>query len=265
MCYNPLHSSTAQTAVDALPRYITLYRSLFAIGNMRLPFNSFCLDVFMFFKCRFSLLNRFGVARLRSIVVARKAHAGEPSLPILDPCVALVQPVIGSLSRPCPAGENRNRTAKCSGGRRLVTDYGIAMCYNPLHSSTAQTAVDALPRYITLYRSLFTIGNMRLPFNSFCLDVFMFFKCRFSLLNPFGVARLRSFVVACKAHAGEPSLPILDPCVALVQPVIGSLSRPCPAGFGGGGTGKMLLQVGFGGGNDSQWRRHSKVKMLTLL
>ncbi|GJX49106.1 hypothetical protein Tco_0275951, partial [Tanacetum coccineum] len=35
--------------------------------------------------------------------------------------------------------------------------------------------------------------------------------------------------------------------------------------FGGGGTGKMLLQVGFGGGNDSQWRRHSKVKMLTLL
>ncbi|GJU93409.1 hypothetical protein Tco_1318165 [Tanacetum coccineum] len=35
-----------------------------------------------------------------------------------------------------------------------------------------------------------------------------FFDCHFPLLNPFGVARVTTFAVACKAYGGEPTLPI---------------------------------------------------------
>ncbi|GKA05452.1 hypothetical protein Tco_0684572 [Tanacetum coccineum] len=60
--------------------------------------------------------------------------------------------------------------------------------------------------YIALYKSLFTFGNLRFPFNSFFLDVLDFFKCHFSLLNPLGMARLTSFDLACRAYGGEPTL-----------------------------------------------------------
>ncbi|GJV75590.1 reverse transcriptase domain-containing protein [Tanacetum coccineum] len=40
---------------------------------------------------------------------------------------------------------------------------------------------------------------------SFLLDVFDFFKCHFPFLNPFGVARLTSFVIAYIAYGREPT------------------------------------------------------------
>ncbi|GJS40191.1 hypothetical protein Tco_0565234 [Tanacetum coccineum] len=88
----------------------------------------------------------------------------------------------------------------------FIEEYGIAMCYDPQLPSFEQTALDALEGYIPLYLSLFSIGNLRLPFNHLCLDVFEFFKCHIPLLNPFGVARVMYFVVAYKAYKGEPSL-----------------------------------------------------------
>ncbi|GJY92727.1 hypothetical protein Tco_0508509 [Tanacetum coccineum] len=90
----------------------------------------------------------------------------------------------------------------------FVEEYGIALCYDPQLSSSEKTALDALEGYIPLYLSLFSIGNLRLLLNTFCLDVFEFFKCHFPLLNPFGVARVTTFIVACKAYEGEPSLPL---------------------------------------------------------
>ncbi|GKD66106.1 hypothetical protein Tco_1308214, partial [Tanacetum coccineum] len=84
----------------------------------------------------------------------------------------------------------------------------IAMCYDPICPSDHQTIVDALDGYIALYLSLFSIGNLCLPFNRFCLDVFKFFKCHFPLLSPFGVARVTSFTVACKAYRGDPTIPL---------------------------------------------------------
>ncbi|GKD41484.1 hypothetical protein Tco_1261691 [Tanacetum coccineum] len=81
----------------------------------------------------------------------------------------------------------------------FVEVYGIPMYYDPQLTSFEQTPIDASEGYIPLYLSLFSIGNLRLPFNIFCLDVFKFFKCHFPLLNLFGVARVTTFAVACKA------------------------------------------------------------------
>ncbi|GJS81446.1 hypothetical protein Tco_0747987 [Tanacetum coccineum] len=103
-------------------------------------------------------------------------------------------------------------TVTCSLSRsdllEFVEKHGISMCYDPQLPSSNKTAFDALEGYIPLYLSLFTIGNLRLPLNDLCLDVFKFFKCHFSLLNPFGVARVTTFVVAFKAYGGEATMPL---------------------------------------------------------
>ncbi|GJS43327.1 reverse transcriptase domain-containing protein [Tanacetum coccineum] len=54
----------------------------------------------------------------------------------------------------------------------FIKEYDIALCYDPQLPSPEQTALDALKGYIPLYLSLFSIGNLRLPLNAFCLDVF---------------------------------------------------------------------------------------------
>ncbi|GJX44984.1 hypothetical protein Tco_0261660 [Tanacetum coccineum] len=90
----------------------------------------------------------------------------------------------------------------------FVEKYGISMCYDPQLPSSDKTALDAPEGYIPMYLSLFTIGNLRLPLNDFCLNVFEFFKCHFPLLNPFGVARVTTFAVACKAYGEKATVPL---------------------------------------------------------
>ncbi|GKC83524.1 hypothetical protein Tco_1139241, partial [Tanacetum coccineum] len=54
----------------------------------------------------------------------------------------------------------------------FVEKYGIALCYDPQLPSSEQTALDAPDGYISLYLSLFSIGNLRFPLDAFCLDVY---------------------------------------------------------------------------------------------
>ncbi|GKC56443.1 hypothetical protein Tco_1084041, partial [Tanacetum coccineum] len=93
----------------------------------------------------------------------------------------------------------------------FVDEYGISLCYDPKLPSSNATALDAPKGYIPLYMSLFSIGNLRFPLNNFCLDVFEFFWCHFPLLHPFGVVRVTTFVVACKAYGGEARVPLFRP------------------------------------------------------
>nr|GEX03713.1 hypothetical protein [Tanacetum cinerariifolium] len=69
------------------------------------------------------------------------------------------------------------------------------------------TALNGPDGYIPLYLSLFTIGNLCFPLDVFCLDVFELFYCHFSLLNPFGVSRVTTFIVACKTYGGVSTMP----------------------------------------------------------
>nr|GEY79180.1 hypothetical protein [Tanacetum cinerariifolium] len=94
----------------------------------------------------------------------------------------------------------------------FVDEYGIALCYDPKLPSSNTTTLDASKGYIPLYMSLFSIGNLHFPLNNFCLDVFEFFQCQFPLLNPFEVAPVTTFVVACKTYSGEATVPLFrDP------------------------------------------------------
>ncbi|GKF99480.1 hypothetical protein Tco_0298263, partial [Tanacetum coccineum] len=97
----------------------------------------------------------------------------------------------------------------------FVDEYGISLCYDPKLPSSKATSLDAPKGYIPLYLSLFSIGNLRFPLNNFCLDVFEFFRCHFSLLNPFGVACVTTFVVACKAYGGEATVPLFRSLLTL--------------------------------------------------
>nr|GEU38961.1 hypothetical protein [Tanacetum cinerariifolium] len=103
-------------------------------------------------------------------------------------------------------------TVTCSLSRsdllEFVEKHGISMCYDPQLPSSNKTTLDAPECYIPLYLSLFTIGNLHLPLNDLCLDVFEFFKCHFFLLNRFGVVCVTTFVIACKAYEGEATMPI---------------------------------------------------------
>ncbi|GJZ43503.1 hypothetical protein Tco_0590758 [Tanacetum coccineum] len=73
----------------------------------------------------------------------------------------------------------------------FIDGYGIPMCFGPLLPGTNQTVVDASVGYMTLFLSLFTIGDWSEYFNDLCLDVFEYFKCHFSDLilfeEPFDV------------------------------------------------------------------------------
>ncbi|GKB78385.1 hypothetical protein Tco_0945280 [Tanacetum coccineum] len=88
----------------------------------------------------------------------------------------------------------------------FVDRFLIPSCYDHVLPNSGHTALDVPPGYVALYLPLFTVGNFLFPLNKFFLDVLNFFQCHISLLNPFGVVRLSSFAVACKACGGELTL-----------------------------------------------------------
>ncbi|GKB71127.1 hypothetical protein Tco_0932539, partial [Tanacetum coccineum] len=94
-------------------------------------------------------------------------------------------------------------------------EYGIALCYDPKLPSSNATDLDAPKGYIPLYLSLFSIGNLCFHLNNFCLDVFEIFRCHFPLLSPFGVARVTTFTVACKAYGREDTVPLFRSLLTL--------------------------------------------------
>ncbi|GKD41129.1 hypothetical protein Tco_1261336 [Tanacetum coccineum] len=94
-------------------------------------------------------------------------------------------------------------------------EYDIALCYDPKLPSSNATDLDAPKGYIPLYLSLFSIGNLCFPLNNFCLDVFEIFRCHFPLLSPFGVARVTTFTVACKAYGREATVPLFRSLLTL--------------------------------------------------
>ncbi|GKD35670.1 hypothetical protein Tco_1251179, partial [Tanacetum coccineum] len=65
---------------------------------------------------------------------------------------------------------------------------------------------DAPPGYLGLYTHSFSLANLRLPLTEFFCEVLEYFQVHISRLNPFGCAKLTTFVVMCKAYGCEPSV-----------------------------------------------------------
>nr|GEY49251.1 hypothetical protein [Tanacetum cinerariifolium] len=97
----------------------------------------------------------------------------------------------------------------------FVEEHRNSLCYDPKLPFSNQTSLDAPKGYIPLYLSLFSIGNLCFHLNDFYLDVFEFFWCHFPLLNLFGVVRITSFAVACKAYGEEATVPLFKSLLTL--------------------------------------------------
>ncbi|GJT88245.1 hypothetical protein Tco_1069962 [Tanacetum coccineum] len=84
--------------------------------------------------------------------------------------------------------------------------YHIPPAYHVILPKSNQTVFDAPPGYVGLYTHLFSLANCRLPLTEFFCEVLEYFQVHISRLNPFGGAKLTTFVVMCKAYGSEPTV-----------------------------------------------------------
>nr|GEW53409.1 hypothetical protein [Tanacetum cinerariifolium] len=89
---------------------------------------------------------------------------------------------------------------------KFLTDYGISSEYKVMLPKSNQTIYNAPDEFVGLYTHSFSLANLRLPLLKLFCDVLEYFRVHLSRLNPFGCAKLTTFVVMCKAYGGEPSV-----------------------------------------------------------
>ncbi|GKE18400.1 hypothetical protein Tco_1425977 [Tanacetum coccineum] len=73
----------------------------------------------------------------------------------------------------------------------------------------SQTILDAPLGYVSLYTHHFSLSNLRPPIPPFICEVLNYFKVHISRFNPFGMVKLTTFSVMCKAYGGEPTVDLL--------------------------------------------------------
>ncbi|GJZ21444.1 hypothetical protein Tco_0558483 [Tanacetum coccineum] len=88
----------------------------------------------------------------------------------------------------------------------FLTLYPIPSEYRVILPKSNQTIFDAPPGYVGLYTHSFFLTNLRLPLTEFFCEVLKYFQVHISRLNPFGCAKLTTFVVMYKAYGCEPSV-----------------------------------------------------------
>ncbi|GJW25339.1 hypothetical protein Tco_0039150 [Tanacetum coccineum] len=64
-------------------------------------------------------------------------------------------------------------------------------------------------RFVGLYTHYFTLSNLRIPISSFICEVLNYFKVHIFRFNPFGMVKLTTFAVICKAYGGELTVDLL--------------------------------------------------------
>ncbi|GJX02886.1 hypothetical protein Tco_0188802 [Tanacetum coccineum] len=84
--------------------------------------------------------------------------------------------------------------------------YPIPSEYDVILPTSTQTIFDAPFGYVDLYTHSFSLANLRLPYTEFFCVVLQYFKVHISRLNPFGYAKLTTFIIMCKAYGYETSI-----------------------------------------------------------
>ncbi|GKD76430.1 hypothetical protein Tco_1339051 [Tanacetum coccineum] len=87
--------------------------------------------------------------------------------------------------------------------------YPIPSEYYVILPKSNQTVFYAPLGYVKLHTHSFSLANLRLPLTEFFCEVLEYFQVHLSRLNPFGCAKLTTFVVMCKAYGCEPSVDLL--------------------------------------------------------
>ncbi|GKC70648.1 hypothetical protein Tco_1116531 [Tanacetum coccineum] len=88
----------------------------------------------------------------------------------------------------------------------FLSSYPIPSKYDVILPISTQTIFDAPPGYVGLYTHSFSLANLMLPLTDFFCEVLQYFKVYISRLNPFGCAKLTTFIIMCKAYGCEPSV-----------------------------------------------------------
>ena len=72
-----------------------------------------------------------------------------------------------------------------------------------------QAIFDATKGYVGLYTHSFTLSNLRIPLHPLILEFMQYYKIHISRFNPFGLAKLTTYIVMCKAYGYESTLTVL--------------------------------------------------------
>nr|GEV08527.1 hypothetical protein [Tanacetum cinerariifolium] len=92
---------------------------------------------------------------------------------------------------------------------QFVQDFDIPHDAKIILPKRSQIIFDAPLGYVGLYTHHFLLSNLRLPISSVICKVLNYFKVHISRFNPFGMVKLTTFVVMCRAYGSEPTMKLL--------------------------------------------------------
>ncbi|GKA03568.1 putative ribonuclease H-like domain-containing protein [Tanacetum coccineum] len=92
---------------------------------------------------------------------------------------------------------------------QFIQDFDIPQDVKIILPKSSQIIFNAPLGYAGLYTHHFSLSNLRLPIPSFICKVLNYFKVHNSRFNPFGMVKLTTFAVMCRAYGGEPTVNLL--------------------------------------------------------
>ncbi|GJW16994.1 hypothetical protein Tco_0024430 [Tanacetum coccineum] len=98
--------------------------------------------------------------------------------------------------------------------------YLIPPEYHVILPKSNQTIFDAPPGYVELYTHSFSLANLKLPLTEFFYKVLEYFQVHISRLNPFGCAKLTTFVGMCKPYGCEPTIKLFRGVRVFLDPIL---------------------------------------------
>ncbi|KAM0019314.1 hypothetical protein Hdeb2414_s0026g00684021 [Helianthus debilis subsp. tardiflorus] len=90
----------------------------------------------------------------------------------------------------------------------FVEQYAIPASLNPIFPEKDKAIYPFVPGKIGVYTRMFDYCNYRLPLTKFFIRVLMFHEFHLSQMNPFGLAKVCQFEVACRSLDSDPDLDV---------------------------------------------------------
>lgn len=86
----------------------------------------------------------------------------------------------------------------------FLDDYPIPKQHKVILPKNNQIIYDAPKGYVGLYTHAFTRSNLRIPLHPSLLELLQYYEVHISRFNPFGLAKLTTYIVMCKDMGMSP-------------------------------------------------------------
>ncbi|KAM0031438.1 hypothetical protein Hdeb2414_s0017g00508801 [Helianthus debilis subsp. tardiflorus] len=90
----------------------------------------------------------------------------------------------------------------------FVEQYAIPASLHPILLEKDKVIYPFIPGKIGVYTRMFDYCNYRLPLTKFFIRVLLFHEVRLSKMNPFGLAKVCQFKLACRSLDSDPDLDV---------------------------------------------------------